>query len=437
MEPAFLRLTISKFTYDLQNDDAIKRVAMSLSIFVSIATGFLVTTTLIVGLRPIARAVGLVDTPNERKVHEGKIPLVGGLAIFVATPIAHLVSQQFSPGSIYPSELHSFYFAGAILIAAGLIDDYRELSPASRIVVQILAALVMIYGAGVVINDIGTMSIQGDIVSLGRIAVPFTLFATVGVINAVNMTDGLDGLAGSLSLIPILGFIAASAMFGNSTEVQLLAGLAASILAFLVFNVTVPGKRRALIFLGDSGSTFLGLVLAWFAIRLSQGEDRVITPAAALWFLIIPIYDAVCMASRRVMRKRPMFSADREHLHHVFLLAGFTVTETVITMAGLATIGVLIGLAGTKFGISDLVLAGSFLTFGLVYFWVILRAWAVMRFLRRSICRRREIADRRQHGERRRGDSSRYKGRERRSMKDRRVHGRRELDRSHLSKTGR
>ena len=175
---------------------------------------------------------------------------------------------------------------------------------------------------------------------------------------------------------------------------------------------------------------FLGLVLAWFAIRLSQGEDRVITPAAALWFLAVPIYDAVCMAARRVIRKKPMFSADKEHLHHVFLLAGFTVTETVLIMSALAAIGVLIGLAGTKFGVSDLVLAGSFLILGLVYFWAILRAWTVMRFLRRSICRRREIADRRVSGERRRGDRSPYKGPERRSMKDRRSRDRRQRERN-------
>lgn len=403
---------------------------MDASLFITAAIGFAITTALILGFRPLARTIGLVDRPNERKIHRGEVPLVGGIAIFIATMLTHLISQQFSAGGIYPSELDSFYFASALLIIGGVIDDYRELSPTSRIIIEIVASLVMIYGAGVVVNNIGTMFFTEETVALGRLAVPFTLFATVGLINAVNMSDGLDGLAGSLSLIPILGFIAASALFGDAKEVQLLTGLAAGIFAFLVFNVTVPGKRRALIFLGDSGSMFLGLVLAWFAIRLSQGEDRVITPAAALWFLAVPIYDAVCMAARRVIRKKPMFSADKEHLHHVFLLAGFTVTETVLIMSALAAIGVLIGLAGTKFGVSDLVLAGSFLILGLVYFWAILRAWTVMRFLRRSICRRREIADRRVSGERRRGDRSPYKGPERRSMKDRRSRDRRQRERN-------
>ena len=175
----------------------------------------------------------------------------------------------------------------------------------------------------------------------------------MALVNAVNMTDGLDGLAGSLALVPILGFIAASVLFGNSEETLVLIGLAASIFAFLVFNITVPGKRRALIFLGDSGSMFLGLVLAWFAIRLSQGEDRVITPAAALWFLTLPIYDTVCMASRRVIRKRPMFSADKEHLHHRVLAVikhfvpstNLSIRLAVLVMYGLAVIFAALGYA--------------------------------------------------------------------------------------------
>ncbi|MGH7930196.1 MAG: hypothetical protein ACREQV_20660, partial [Candidatus Binatia bacterium] len=161
--------------------------------------------------------------------------------------------------------------------------------------------------------------------------------------------------------------------------------------------------------------------LACFAIRLSQGEHAALSPAAALWFLTLPIFDAVCMAGRRILRKRPPFSADKEHLHHVFLLAGFTVTETVLTMAGLAALGVMVGLAGTYFGVSDLLLAGSFLLLGLMYFWVILRAWTFMVFLRRSICRRREIGDRRAVDERRMSRISNYEGPERRLGQRRQV----------------
>jgi UDP-GlcNAc:undecaprenyl-phosphate GlcNAc-1-phosphate transferase len=287
------------------------------------------------------------------------------------------------------------------------------------LIFEIVGGFILVFGANVVVRSFGTFSIDGSLVSLGIAAVPFTVFAIVGVINAVNMSDGLDGLAGTLSLVPILGFLFATIVLGDGRDVVILWSFAASILAFLLFNVTVPGKRRALIFLGDSGSMFLGMALAWFAIRLSQGEGAAISPAAALWFLTLPIYDSVCMASRRILRKRPPFSADKEHLHHVFLLAGFTVTETVLTMGGLAAIGVVIGLAGTWYGVPDLLLAGSFLFLGLLYFWVILRAWTFMRFLRRSICRRRAIGDRRTSGDRRKHHGSGYTGPERRKRQRR------------------
>ncbi|MGH8195773.1 MAG: MraY family glycosyltransferase [Woeseiaceae bacterium] len=369
--------------------------------------------------RPIAKTLGLVDVPNERKVHEGEIPLVGGIAIFIAVVLTHAISQSIYPGTWGIDRYTSFYVAAAVLVTVGVIDDFRGLSPSTRLISEVLATLMVIFGADVVVREFGTMNLDGSTFSLGRAAVPFTVFAIVGAINAVNMSDGLDGLAGTLTLVPILGFIFATVFMGEGKDLVILWCFAASIAAFLLFNVTVPGKRKALIFLGDSGSMFLGLALAWFAIRLSQGRGAAISPASALWFLTLPIYDAVCMASRRILRKRPPFSADKEHLHHVFLLAGFTVTETVLTMAGLATVGVLVGLAGTYYGVSDLILAGTFLLVGLLYFWVILRAWTFIRFLRRSICRRRVIGDRRTAGDRRRTDRSGYYGPERRQRQRR------------------
>jgi len=382
---------------------------------------FCLSTGLIFGLRPVARHLGLVDTPNERKIHEGEVPLVGGIAIFCSVVAAHMVSLVFSPVETTQTAYHAFYVAAALLVLVGMIDDYRELSPSTRIVVQILAALIMVYGGGVVVRNLGNAPVAMDGVTLGVFAVPFTLFATVGVINAVNMSDGLDGLAGSLALVSLVGFLIATLALGNGQEAPLLAILSASVMAFLLFNVTVPGKRRALIFLGDAGSMLLGFALVWFAVSLSQGAGNVIQPASALWFLMVPIYDAVCMTARRVLRRRPPFSADKEHLHHIFLLAGFTVTETVLIMAGLAAIGVGIGFAGSYYSVPDFYLAATFLIGGLLYFWMIVRSWSVMRFLRRSICRRRNIGDRRSYRERRRGGGSLHSGAERRSGIHRRI----------------
>ncbi|MDG1462034.1 MAG: hypothetical protein P8R04_00560, partial [Gammaproteobacteria bacterium] len=146
-----------------------------------------------------------------------------------------------------------------------------------------------------------------------------------------------------------------------------------------------------------------------------------INPGAALWFLMVPIFDAVSMMIRRILHKRSPFSADKEHLHHVFLFAGFSVGETVFIMSGIALAGIFVGLGGMFLGISDLVMVLAFFILGMLYFWVIMRAWKVMKFLRRSICRRQlahnstySLSDRRQNR------NSNYSGPERRSGIDRR-----------------
>lgn len=374
--------------------------------------------------------MGLVDIPNERKVHEGEIPLVGGIAILIAVATAHLIAGVLFPGIVLAQPELAFYLGAALLVIVGMIDDYRELPPSTRIIVQVFVVLIMIYGGGLVVRNFGAMPISGGELALGVSAVPFTIVASIGVINAVNMSDGLDGLAGSLTLVSLVGFLVATLTLGHGEQVELLVLLIASVMAFLLFNVTIPGKRRALIFLGDAGSMLLGFAVVWFAISLSQGPDRAIRPSSALWFLIVPVFDAVCMMGRRVARRRPMFSADKEHLHHIFLLAGFTVNETVLTMAALAAAGVLVGLAGTYYDISDWVMIGAYVICGLLYYTMIMHAWSVMRFLRRSICRRRSIGDRRSYEDRRRTSFARYSAEDRRSGRDRRYlrNGRRKAE---------
>lgn len=374
----------------------------------------LATSLLIVLLRPIARVAGLVDVPNERKSHAEPTPLVGGLAIFIA--LALTCEFVLPPAAGLPvRQALSFFGASTLLVAVGVVDDFLELSPLVRFVAQIVATLVMIYGGGVVLNDLGTMMPGGGLLDLGVLSVPFTVFATIGVINALNMCDGLDGLSGSLSLVSLAGLLVASALWGGGGNMAMLTLLGACIVGFLLFNLRLPGRKRASIFMGDAGSMFLGFALTWFAISLSQGEVRVIRPSAALWFLMVPIFDAVSMMFRRLLQGRSPFAPDREHLHHVFLLAGYSVNQTVGMLSLLAAFGVLVGLASIQWQVPEIIVSGGFLACGLCYFWLIMHAWRVMRLLHRSICRRRIAADRR------RGPDPAYQGPERRLGADRRA----------------
>lgn len=412
---------------------------MLLASFIGPVIAFGFTSILIIWLFSIAKAVGLVDIPNGRKTHEGEIPLVGGLSIYIAVFAATVITGSLYPELSLMQEYGGFFLAGMLLLLVGVVDDYIELRPIAKIAAQTAAALIMIFGSGVVLRDLGALGNNGELLSTGILAVPFTVFATIGVINAINMADGLDGLAGSLSLATLSGFIAASLLFGGGQDVGILSMIAAAVVGFLVFNFRFPGRRSAIVFLGDSGSMFLGMVACWYAIKFSQGESRVFAPSAALWFLLLPIFDAVSMTARRILKKRPPFGADKEHLHHIFLLAGFTVQETVLIMAGISALGAVIGITATYFGVPDYIMVGSFVTLGLMYLWMIVRSWAVMRFLKKSINRRSSQVDRRMISDRRRNSSIAYLGPERRCGRDRRNDARRTDDNGSsvgLSRTG-
>ena len=388
--------------------------------FVGHILAFAATAVLIILLRPLAIAVGLVDVPTSRKSHSGNIPLIGGMAIFVGSLVALATQSSLVQTEVVISApLPAFFAAAFVLILVGAWDDYADLPPAARIVAQIIACLIMIFGGDTVLIDLGQLNIDGSIFSLGWLAVPFTVFACLGVINAMNMCDGVDGLSGSLALIALLGLGIANTLWGSAGDQHLIVVFAACVISFLMFNLRTLWRSKAWVFLGDAGSMLLGLTLSWLAISLSQGEERVISPAAALWFLMLPVYDAVSMMVRRLVKRRSPFRADREHLHHIFLMAGFSVGESVTLMSGIAVTGVVIGLGGVYLEIADGLLAALFLVGGTLYHWAIRRAWRVMRFLRRSICRRTK-ADRRSRADRRHGGESGYSGAERRSGPDRR-----------------
>ena len=374
-------------------------------------------------LRPVANVIGLIDVPNVRSSHSQPTPLIGGLAIYIAVACAYSIPASMGLLPIN-REIGSFFIAGLIVVTVGVIDDYHPLPSIFKFVAQIIASLIMIFGANVVLEDLGAMMPSGDVVYLGWLSVPFTIFATLGVINALNMCDGLDGLSGIMALISLSGLLLAAVFGGALIVAYLLMLLAAAIFGFLIFNLRLPGRKRAVVFMGDAGSMFLGLALTWFAISLSQGSNQVITPSAALWFLMLPIFDTVAMIIRRIRRGRSPFSPDREHLHHVFQMAGFTVNETVVIMAAAAMIGVGIGLLSLDMRAPEFSVTGLFVIAGLLYMWMVMRAWKFMRFIERSICRRH--GDRRSGMDRRQVNDATYSGEERRSGKDRRLANRRE-----------
>jgi len=204
----------------------------------------LVVTALLVEVaRRFAPVVGLVDRPNERKAHKGNIPLVGGIAIF-----AGLLLIGIAEGALI---VHwPFFAAAALLVAVGVWDDIRGVSPILRLGFQAVAVLIIAMPGNAYLADLGTILPVLGKFQLGWMAVPFTVFAGVGIINAFNMSDGVDGLCGTLTLVALAGLGVVAAAAGKESDLMLILGLTGGLIGFLIFRSrsiwasTAPASRR-------------------------------------------------------------------------------------------------------------------------------------------------------------------------------------------------
>lgn len=318
-----------------------------MKVVASYALALFVCCGLLHFLRPAAARIGLADEPSDRKSHQGSVPLIGGVAMFCGFALAALTLD------IGLTAYRGFFAAAAILVVVGILDDMHELSSRARFGAQILAAVLMAYWGGVVLHDLGALGSGGSAFVLARWEIVFTIFATVGVINALNMSDGVDGLAGGLSLIALLGMAFVADGAGLESEGSLLLLLAVVVVGFLLFNIRMPWQRRARVFMGDAGSMFLGFAITWFLISLSQGEERAMAPVAALWLLMIPLFDTVWLILWRFAQGRSPTSSDVGHLHHVLQMTGMGAATSVWLMLAIAGAGAAAGLMALDSGVAQ------------------------------------------------------------------------------------
>ncbi len=291
------------------------------------------TIAAILPLLYFADQLGLVDVPDSRKLHAGSVPVVGGIGIVAGITAAVIASGQFW-------DVFWLGTSAYLLLLCGMIDDKFSIRVALRLLVQCMVALILLLGTDVELHSLGEL-LPGVESVLGPLALPFTVFCIIGVINAVNMIDGVDGLSGTLMLVSFSGL--AAMLFGRG-DAQFIVALAVSfsLIGFLVFNARIF-RPQALVFMGDAGSTVLGLIVSFLLISNSQGEGAVISPIGAAWILGVPLLDAATVIVKRMILKQPVFSADRSHVHHLFLDAGYSVNATVIRLAGLQAIMVGVG----------------------------------------------------------------------------------------------
>ena len=331
-------------------------------------------------LHPVASRLNLVDMPLGRKDHAHPTPITGGLAMLAAFCVVGAASL----GRQASDTIISFGAAAVLLVAVGLYDDRHDLRWYWRILAQALAALIMVYGAGVRVEQLGA-AFGAEGLGLGWLSVPFTVFATVGIINAVNMIDGADGLAGLLVVAALVMLTAASVYAGNAGLARHALMVAGAVGAFLIYNMRFPWQRRAKAFMGNAGSAFLGLVIAWVMFRLTQNTGHPVNPVLALWLVPVPIMDCLVLTVRRLREGRSPFSAGRDHIHHFMLDAGFGPTQGAITLTVASLACGLVAGQAMRLDIPHPVILVTFLALCSVWYWLTARrtrAIAALHWLR-------------------------------------------------------
>lgn len=327
----------------------------------------LLTAFCLILLIRLAPLLGLMDIPSGRKDHAEPTPLVGGVAI---------VLSLLSTGVLLRLDLGplTLLICALVVFVVGLMDDFRDLSQYPRFAAQALACVLVLWLIDIPLRTVGNLMGFGPI-GLWVFALPMTVFAIVGVINAVNMSDGLDGLAGSQSLVAALAYAFAAHVSGLAPQAQLFLALAGGLAAFLAFNMRLPWRPRARVFLGDAGSMTVGFLLGWAAVDLTQGAGRTLPPICALWVIVIPLCDTVSLILRRRAAGRSPMKPDREHLHHQLLARGFTVSQTVTILAGASVVCAAIGMGGWLIGVPEPILFGLFVALFLGHHFSSIRFW--------------------------------------------------------------
>ena len=312
------------------------------------------------GFLPLARRAGFVDHPNARKQHGTPVPLIGGAVVFVGLMMAGLAT------GLWHGDGWGWFLAGAIILTTvGILDDIHDISARWRFLIQGVTVAAACALSGVYINDLG-MLLGEEVLVLGLgFGLFFTVVCALACINAYNMVDGIDGLAGGVTLVTLSG-VAILSVAAGQTNTGLFAALAGlALVVYLLFNLEIPLLRGYKMFLGDGGSNLLGFLVLWMVVAGSQ-RDGSFAPVVAVWLVGIPILDMLAVFVRRSLSGHSPFQADRTHLHHLLMSQGLGPRATLVIIVLMHGAMVVIGVAGTLLGWTEMALTvGTFVAAGL------------------------------------------------------------------------
>jgi len=282
----------------------------------------------------MAKKFGLVDRPDNRKQHDGDIPVIGGIAVAMSAFIAFILFQKLSGISI----LTIYILVGStMLLILGIIDDLHQCNWRWRLLFQLVISVIVLKVTGLSIHNV----LGFDLTSVPGLSLGFTLLTIVGMTNAINLLDGIDGLAGGITLIAI-----ADIFLFSSPPISLIGGahlviLAAGLLPFLYANIS--GGKKIKVFLGDSGSYMLGFMVALSLINLSVGKNPTLSHSSVLWCVAVPILDTTGVILRRLRDGRSPFYPDHGHLHHLLIKKGMS---SRVALSSILCFAVILSISG-------------------------------------------------------------------------------------------
>lgn len=313
----------------------------------ALAISFIVTFSFLPSVIKIATLKKLFDEPDERKIHTRKISSLGGIAIFAGFAFAILFTTSLAE----VEALRYYLLAGLIVFSIGVKDDLLVIKPFSKLCGQIVAAAILIQLAGLKINNLqGFLGINELPAHLSTL---FTYFIIVLIVNACNLIDGVDGLAGMLGLSISLLFGCYFIYCDQFLEATLAFTLCGALVAFLRFNM-----QPAAIFMGDSGSMLVGLVLSILLIRfLNFAPNSTVlpvlaSPVIAFCFLTVPLFDTIRVFAIRIFRGKSPFKPDKNHLHHMLLKLGWSHLKISLSLSTVNFIFVVLGFSLSNFHVN-------------------------------------------------------------------------------------
>ena len=287
-------------------------------IFLIVITTFVFTALIMPLTNKIAEHIGAIDVPKDnRRVHDKPIPKLGGLGIFCGFLFGYMLF------GVHSIEMNSILIASFIIILYGIIDDIKTLDAKYELLGQLVASFVIVFYGQILLTEI---NVFGNIINFGVFAYPITIFFILGCTNVIRLIDGIDGLSSGISSIFFLtiGIIAFFQGRVDTLEITLAFIMLGATLGFLVHNF-YPAK----LFAGESGSAFMGFIIAIISLLGYKGTllTSLIVP---LLILAVPILDTLFAIIRRKLKGKPIFEADKEHLHHQFLKMHFSQRRTVL-----------------------------------------------------------------------------------------------------------